>query len=584
MLRNLHRVAVIAVAVTKMAKQIEIDRSPVADAEEKRQEDFDVIETEDSPPSRQDVENAVDEDDDAPKPSLPFSKARCIALVATVTGASFLNTLSIQSVVIILPTIGEDLGIPESRLQWIVSSYALTFGCFLLLWGRIADIYGKRPIFILGSAFVAVTMIINPFIPDEIAFNLFRGLQGLGAAANVPTAIGILGVTFPPGKAKNYAFSAYAAGAPLGSVFGNLIAGFIASFANWRWVFGATGGLAVAVTLAGILFIPPPPPHVVTGKGGFYALKSVDWTGGALVTVAILALLFALTEGNVVGWGTIWIYLLIVISVLLLAIFIGWQWYQEKHMTSKPLMKVSMFKSARFSAAMVIMALFFAAFNDLIVSATFIFQDYQDLGALQTTLRFIPTGASGVITAFIVSHLISRIPTWMLLLFGNMCVSVSCLLFSIPIPPDTSYFAYGLPAFVLSVIGADITWPSLTLFISKSLPQEDQAMGGALINAMGQIGRAIGLAITTAIQTAVMARDRGVPVEESGKIMPWEPASLAGLRAGIWFNFALAICCAIVVAVYFRGTGIVGKIEKKQRRTGVTIDQGGTIKQTAARR
>lgn len=340
-------------------------------------------------------------------------------------------------------------------------------------------------------------------------------------------------------------------------------------------MFGATGGLAIAVTIAGILFIPAPPPSLTTGKGGLSALKSVDWIGGALVTAATLALLFALTEGNVVGWGTIWIYLLIVISMLLLVVFVGWQWYQEKHMTRKPLMKISMFKSARFSAAMVLMALFFAAFNDLVVSATFIFQDYQALNALQTTLRFIPTGASGVITAFVVSHLISRVPTWLLLFGGNISVSISCLLFSIPIPPDTSYFAYAFPAFILSVIGADITWPCLTLFTSKSLPQEDQALGGALINAMGQLGRAVGLAITTAIQTAVMARDRGVPVEASGKIMPWEPASLAGLRAGIWFNFGLAICCAIIVAVYFRGTGIVGKIEKnqQQQRPGGTLDQ-----------
>lgn len=89
------------------------------------------------------------------------------------------QTLTVQCVVIILPTIGEDLGIPESRLQWVVSAYSLTFGCFLLLWGRIADIFGKRLIFILGSAFVAATLIANPFLKNEIAFNLFRGLQGI---------------------------------------------------------------------------------------------------------------------------------------------------------------------------------------------------------------------------------------------------------------------------------------------------------------------------------------------------------------------------------------------------------------------
>lgn len=81
--------------------------------------------------------------------------------------------------VIILPTIGKDLDIPEARLQWILSAYSLTFGCFMLFWGRVADIYGKRKIFVLGSAWFAATTLVNPFLPNEIAFDLFRGLQGL---------------------------------------------------------------------------------------------------------------------------------------------------------------------------------------------------------------------------------------------------------------------------------------------------------------------------------------------------------------------------------------------------------------------
>jgi MFS family permease len=89
------------------------------------------------------------------------------------------QTLSAQAVVIILPTIGADLSIPDARLQWIVSAYSLTFGSFLLLWGRIADIFGKRLIFILGCGFISITMIINPFVKNEIAFNVLRGLQGI---------------------------------------------------------------------------------------------------------------------------------------------------------------------------------------------------------------------------------------------------------------------------------------------------------------------------------------------------------------------------------------------------------------------
>ena len=112
------------------------------------------------------------------KPTLPFSKARCIMLVVVAASASFLNILALQSAVIILPTISEDLGIPESRQQWIISSYSLAFGCFLLIWGRIADLYGRRLIFILGSALVIPATAVNPLLKNEIAFDIFRGLQG----------------------------------------------------------------------------------------------------------------------------------------------------------------------------------------------------------------------------------------------------------------------------------------------------------------------------------------------------------------------------------------------------------------------
>ncbi|OAA65516.1 major facilitator superfamily MFS-1 [Niveomyces insectorum RCEF 264] len=595
------------------------------------------------PPSPPPVTNPDDEDgtdaslNDAEK--LPYSKWRCIALVATVTGASFVNvtlflqpelslmftvrvapehtcshnsqTLSGQSVVIILPSIGRDLHIPDSRQQWIVSAYALTFGCFLLLWGRIADVFGKKAIFVAGSAWVTATTIANPFVPNEIAFDLFRGLQGLGAAANVPTAIGILGTTFPPGKAKNYAFATYGAGAPLGSIFGNLLSGIITSYATWKWVFGMLAILAGIVTLAGALVIPdqpplPPPPSqpaaVVAGApispvvvAPKATLWSIDWLGGFIVTLGLVILLFALTEGNVVGWSTPWIGVLIGLSVLHIVVFVLYQIWLESpgnlrrrqhHLQTgagagvavaasawppPPLVRMSLFTHARpgsspllFATALVIMALFFASFNNYLVYATYFYQDYQGLSAIQTTLRFIPTGIAGVLTSFVVARVLHRVPAYLILLFGHASVSISSLLLAVPIPVDrTSYFAYGFEAMVLSVFGADTAWPSLTLFVSRALPPEDQALGGALVNMAGQVGRAIGLAIATAVQTVVMASDRGVSVAAAGPMAAHDPATLRGLRAGSWFNFALGVVSMLIVLIAFRGAGIVGNVPTK---------------------
>ncbi|GJN73306.1 drug resistance protein [Purpureocillium lilacinum] len=503
----------------------------------------------------------------------PMSKARRIALVATLTGAAFLNTLSSQSVVIILPSIGKELDIPENRQQWIVSAYSLAFGCFLLLWGRVADIHGKRLVFILGSAWVTVVTAANAFVPNEIAFDIFRALHGLGAAANVPTAIGILGVVFPPGKAKNYAFSCYAAGSPLGNAFGNIFSGLVAQYSNWKWVFGVSAIMAGAATVAGLVFIPPTPSLESSwdkgGGGGPSPINvkpSIDWLGTFLITAGLLALMYALTEGNVVGWSVPWVPVVIVVSLTTILVFGVWQRYLEHRKSTAgtslpPLIKVSIFANVRFTAAMVATGLFFASFNTFVIFATYHFQNYEALSPLQTALRFIPLGVGGAFANLIVAQLLHRVPAIFLLLCGTIAASSSSLLFAVPIPPGTSYFAYGLPAMLLSSISADTLWPCLTLFTSQTLPREDQAIGGALINAVGQLGRALGLAISTAVQTAVMARARGVPVKDAGGMEAWEPTTLRGLRAGSYMNFGLGIASLIVVAAAFWNMGIIGKAE-----------------------
>jgi predicted MFS family arabinose efflux permease len=356
-----------------------------------------------------------------------------------------------------------------------------------------------------------------------------------------------------------------AAGAPLGAVIGNLLGGIVAQYASWKWVFVVIALAAFAISAAAIFVIPPPK---APEQEEATPRPSIDWLGAFLITVGLLALLFALTEGNLVGWRTPWVPVLIVISLALIVLFTFWQHYLEKTGKLAPIMKVSNFRNPQFSAAMAIMALFFSSFNGFLVYATYFYQDYQGLDPLQTTLRFMPTGITGFITAAIVSQLLARVPTYLMLAVGNACVSIAALLFAAPIPPDTIYWAWSFPAMVLSVFGADTTWPSLILFTSHSLPPEDQALGGALINAMGQVGRAIGLAVATAIQTAVMARERGVDVQDAGAVELGDAASLVGLRAAEWWHFGLGIVALLVVLVAFRGTGIIGKAGVENRGEG----------------
>lgn len=286
----------------------------------------------------------------------------------------------------------------------------------------------------------------------------------------------------------------------------------------------------------------------------------VDWIGGALITIGLIALMFALTEGNVVGWTTPWIPIVLVASFLIIGTFVLWQIRLERQPDGvPPLVRMSIFKNPRFSAAMVIMMLFFASFNNFLIFATIYFQDYQGLSALQTMLRFIPTGVGGILVSFCIAYVITRVPTFFINLVGNCSVAVSCLLFAVPISPSTSYFAFGFIAMCLSVIGADTTWPCLTLFTSQALPAEDQAVGGALINAASQFGRAIGLAVSTAVSTAVIAHHRNVSVSDAGPIRQGDDASLAGIRAANWTNFGFALLSIAVIVMFFRSMEIIGK-------------------------
>jgi predicted MFS family arabinose efflux permease len=333
--------------------------------------------------------------------------------------------------------------------------------------------------------------------------------------------------------------------------------GVVAEYLNWKWVFWIFGMVSAISTLASFFVIPLPPLQPEPTMR-----NTVDWIGGTLITIGLIVLLFALSEGNVVGWRTPWVPTLIVVSLLIILAFGFWQHHLETRTERRPLMKMSIFANRKFMWANVLMGLFFSSFNNYLIFATYWFQDFQGLSVIQTTLRFIPNGVTGIMVATVTGFLLSHVRGDYILIFSTFAVSMSSLLFAIPIPENTTYWAYGFPAMVFCVCGADTIFPVLTLFVAKTLPPEDASLGGALITAVGQIGRAIGLALATAVQTALIAKEMGVSVDQVGEeghgLRPWDPALKIGIRGTAWFNFGVSIVSLLTVLIFIRGIGIVG--------------------------
>lgn len=287
-------------------------------------------------------------------------------------------------------------------------------GCTLLVWGYLADIYGRRSIFLFGSAALAIATVIPPFIPNEIPFYVLRAIQGVFAAATLPSAVGILSASFPPGKERNYAITSHSAISALGSVVGNIMGGLVGATLTWKWVFWILAIISAIVSSSGFLLIPDTP--VMDPKAR--TRPTIDWPGAILATGGILMLLIALTEGSSLGWHKAWIPVLIVVSVLILAIFCIWQRYLERHTKFEALVPISMFTNRHFSSGLSISVSFFCSYQSYMLFATYLYvasflfweegvadyllcdnaysyQDYLKLTTIQTTLRFLPAGIAG---------------------------------------------------------------------------------------------------------------------------------------------------------------------------------------------
>ncbi|KAF7978435.1 hypothetical protein HWV62_614 [Athelia sp. TMB] len=467
----------------------------------------------------------------------PRSLLNICGIILTCTTAMVINTAASTSISIALPSIGRDLNIGASTLEWVVSSFSLSSGCFLLVCGRLADLYGRKMTFIIGTMWLLIFSIACGFAQTGVQLNILRGIQGIGSCASMSAAIGILANAFPAGRLRSFAFATFSAGAPLGAGIGFVLGGIIdeLSAAKWRGNFFLLAGLCALSVLLAI-------PSVDKDVRDPTVDRRVDWVGAALVTVGFVFITFALGEGSVApsGWKTSYIIVLLILGILFVVLFALFQHYLATKSTRPPLMRLSVWTRANGKvAAMQLIAFFnWAAFMSWSIWCQLYYQNYQGLSPLQTMVRLLPMPIVGLLLNLIIGFAVERIDVLWLLVAGTACTGGACLLFAV-IDPAVSYWAFGFPAAVLSVWGSDFIFSCGTIFVARSALPDEQSVSGGMFVTITQFGTALGLAVTTTIKNEVIASQSaklGVSPNDATS-----HASLDGFRAAQWGGFAFSM-------------------------------------------
>ncbi|KAK0236923.1 efflux transporter [Armillaria nabsnona] len=516
----------------------------------------------------------------------PFSTLQTVSLIATCTMAMWVNSSNNTSVSISLPAIGEDLDIEETQLQWLVSAYALSSGCLFPMFGRLADLYGRKLVFMAGSTWLAIFTLACGFAQDEITLDVLRGMQGIGVAAALPASMGILAHAFPPGKIRSIAFSSFAAGAPLGAFTGMALGAVLTQLSNpsWRSNFYLSTGLTVLYMVLGLWAIPKDEPSTE-------ADKRVDWLGAFLVTAGLTLIIFVLSDGEVAPnkWATSYIIALLIVGVIVLGLFLLWQWYLERvqrnpnapysALTPPPIMKLSLWArgNGKFAAIMIIVMFTFCSFLGWNFWTQLFYQNYQGYTPVGTMIRLFPMFITGIICNFIIAVIIARVSVVWILASGTLITACAAIFFA-EIDPDATYWAYGFPSAIFSVVGADFVFAAGSIFVARIVEPHEQSLSGALFQTMYQIGTALGVTVSTIVFNRVVAQDSlnmGIVVDNANSNAPRE-GLLNGYKAAEWTAFAFGAIGALLAVLFFWNVGIVGDKDAPEGTKPVSTPQSAS--------
>jgi EmrB/QacA subfamily drug resistance transporter len=399
--------------------------------------------------------------------------------------AQFMVILDATIVNVALPSIQKDLGLSEANLQWIISSYTLFFGGFLLLGGRAGDLLGRKRVFLVGLVIFTVASLLNGLSSSAGMLIGFRALQGLGAALISPAALSIISTTFAEGRERARALGVWAAIAIGGSAVGLVLGGFLTQTFSWPWIFFVN----VPVGIAGFFFSL----RLVPESKDEHAHRSYDVGGAVTVTGGLMALVYAIVRAETHGWSSGLTIAFFVLAGLLLASFVV-----IELLSAEPLVRLSIFRVRSLLTANVVMFLVASGLFAMFFFNTLYIQKVLGYGPLEAGVAFLPFTAGIMVSAGLASNFATRIGVRPIAA-GGMALTIVGMLLLTQLPVNGSYATDVLPSLLLTSLGMGAVFMPLTLIATTGLEDEDQGLASGLFNTSQQIGGALGLAILSTL-------------------------------------------------------------------------------------
>jgi EmrB/QacA subfamily drug resistance transporter len=416
-----------------------------------------------------------------------LSTRRGKVTLALVCLAGFLDFIDTTIVNVALPSIRDHLHFSVQSLQWTVSAYLLTYGGFLLLGGRAADLFGRRRLLVAGTSLFGLSSLAGGLAGSEGVLIAARLAQGLGAAMMTPAALSILTTSFSDGSDRVKAIGAWSGTIPLASAVGVLAGGLISQGPGWRWVFFVNLPVC-AVVIAGALKLLAREPRP--------KVEDVDVPGAILPTAAALTLVYTLVNAPDVGWGSPRTIAGLGVAAALLFAFA----LNEKRRPN-PLFSLSILRIPGLAAADATQVIAQAAFYSLFFFITLYMQDVLGLSPMQAGAAYIPVTIAVGISSGVSTKLLPRVGSRPLIVAGAL-VGAAGVFWLSRIPAVGSYAGDVLPGLVVMALGLGAVFVGVQTAANAGVPAQQAGLAAALVSACSTLGGALGLAIFSAIATS----------------------------------------------------------------------------------